>query len=291
MNFFLNIFEFNIAVIIFASVFLGGIIKGTVGIGMSMFSVPIIAFFLPPTTAIILLCVPVLITNIIQMNIPKGIGSFRFFPMFIALILGIIIGCNLILEINLSTISQIIAISIILSIGASRNIAPAWLLWPTRMILNIIRTIPSLLWALLAVVIVGSNALAGVVALTLYSVGYLAKFFSETFEATDTDAQQALQSLGANPLQSFQYGLWPNARPIIWSQCLWMLEYNVRSASIIGYVGAGGIGLHLKLYAESADSWNKFSLVLLCILVIVTFLDLVGEKIRKTIKEKLEGKN
>ena len=184
-----------------------------------------------------------------------------------------------------------IAISIVLSIGASRNIAPLWLLWPTRMLLNIIRTIPSLLWALLAVVIVGSNALAGVVALTLYSVGYLAKFFSETFEATDTDAQQALQSLGANPLQSFQYGLWPNARPIIWSQCLWMLEYNVRSASIIGYVGAGGIGLHLKLYAESADSWNKFSLVLLCILVIVTFLDLVGEKIRKTIKEKLEGKN
>ena len=98
-----------------------------------------------------------------------------------------------------------IAISIILSIGASRNIAPAWLLWPTRMLLNIIRTIPSLLWALLAVVIVGSNALAGVVALTLYSVGYLAKFFSETFEATDTDAQQALQSLGANRLQSFQY--------------------------------------------------------------------------------------
>ena len=95
------------------SVFLGAIIKGAVGIGMSMFSVPIIAFFLPPTTAMILLCVPVLITNILQMQIKKGIGSFRFLPMFIALILGIIIGCNLILEINLSLISQIIAISII----------------------------------------------------------------------------------------------------------------------------------------------------------------------------------
>ena len=127
------------------------------------------------------------------------------------------------------------------------------------MILNVIRTIPSLLWALLAVVIVGSNPLAGVIALTFYSVGYLAKFFSETFEAANTDAQKALRSLGASPLQAFQYGLWPNARPIIWSHCLWMLEYNVRSASIIGYVGAGGIGLHLKLYAESADSWNKFS--------------------------------
>ena len=113
MNFFINIFEIDIIIIIFMSVFLGAIIKGAVGIGMSMFSVPIIAFFLPPTTAMILLCVPVLITNILQMQIKKGIGSFRFFPMFIALILGIIIGCNLILEINLSMISQIIAISII----------------------------------------------------------------------------------------------------------------------------------------------------------------------------------
>jgi phosphonate transport system permease protein len=183
-----------------------------------------------------------------------------------------------------------IVISIVLSIGAARTIAPLWLLWPTRMILNVIRTIPSLLWALLAVVIVGSNPLAGVIALTFYSVGYLAKFFSETFEAADTDAQQALRSLGASPLQAFQFGLWPNARPIIWSHCLWMLEYNVRSASIIGYVGAGGIGLHLKLYAESADSWNKFSLVLLCILVIVTILDFTGEKIRQSIRDKLEGK-
>lgn len=113
MNFFINIFEIDIIAIIFMSVFLGAIIKGAVGIGMSMFSVPIIAFFLPPTTAMILLCVPVLITNILQMQIKKGVGSYRFLSMFIALIFGIIIGCNLILEINLSTISQIIAVSII----------------------------------------------------------------------------------------------------------------------------------------------------------------------------------
>ena len=69
-----------------------------------------------------------------------------------------------------------------------------------------------------------------------------------------------------------------------------MLEYNVRSASIIGYVGAGGIGLHLKLYAESAESWDKFSMVLLCMLVIVTLLDLTGEKVRKSIRDQLEGK-
>ena len=193
--------------------------------------------------------------------------------------------------VQIALVSTLLAIiiSIVLSIGAARTIAPLWLLWPIRMFLNLIRTIPSLLWALLAVVIVGSNPLAGVIALTYNSVGYLAKFFSEAFEATNTDAQKALCSLGASPLQAFQYGLWPNARPIIWSHCLWMLEYNVRSASIIGYVGAGGIGLHLKLYAESADSWNKFSMVLLCILIIVTILDFTGEKIRKSIRDKLEG--
>lgn len=216
--------------------------------------------------------------------------SSQFFPPDWSILDRTLEGLLETVQIALVSTLLSIVISIVLSIGAARTIAPLWLLWPTRMILNVIRTIPSLLWALLAVVIVGSNPLAGVIALTFYSVGYLAKFFSETFEAADTDAQQALRSLGASPLQAFQSGLWPNARPIIWSHCLWMLEYNVRSASIIGYVGAGGIGLHLKLYAESADSWNKFSLVLLCILVIVTVLDFTGEKIRQSIREKLEGK-
>jgi phosphonate transport system permease protein len=216
--------------------------------------------------------------------------SSQFFPPDWSILDRTLEGLLETVQIALVSTLLSIVISIMLSIGAARTIAPLWLLWPTRMLLNLIRTIPSLLWALLAVVIVGSNPLAGVIALTFYSVGYLAKFFSETFEAANTDAQQALRSLGASPLQAFQYGLWPNARPIIWSHCLWMLEYNVRSASIIGYVGAGGIGLHLKLYAESADSWNKFSLVLLCILVIVTVLDFTGEKIRQSIREKLEGK-
>ena len=100
-------------IVIFIAVFLGAVIKGAVGIGLSLFSVPIITFFLPPTSSMILLCIPVLITNILQMEIQKGIGSFRFGPMFIALVVGIILGCNLILHVELTTISQIIAISII----------------------------------------------------------------------------------------------------------------------------------------------------------------------------------
>ena len=102
----------NLVLIVFA-VFLGGIVKGSVGIGMSMFSVPIIAFILPPTKAMMLLCFPVIFTNFLQMDIKKGVGSFRFLPMFIFLFLGLLIGGKLILNLSLNFISISIAIVII----------------------------------------------------------------------------------------------------------------------------------------------------------------------------------
>ena len=110
----IDYFVSDILALILFSVFLGGIVKGSVGIGMSMFSVPLIAFMLPPTKAMMLLCFPVIITNFIQMNIRKGITSYRFLPMFITLLLGIIIGGKLILSFNLKTISIIIAVTIII---------------------------------------------------------------------------------------------------------------------------------------------------------------------------------
>ena len=94
-----------------------------------------------------------------------------------------------------------IFISIFLSLGAARNVSPPWILWPTRMVLNIIRTIPSSLVGIARRGDRGSNSLAGVIALTFYSVGYLAKFFSEAFESADLQAQQALRSLGASPFK------------------------------------------------------------------------------------------
>ena len=109
----LDYFETFTVTLIFFSVFLGGIVKGSVGIGMSMFSVPIIAFILPPTKAMMLLCFPVIATNLIQMNIQKGIGNYRFLPMFLMLFVGILIGGKLILNLNFQTISIIIALTII----------------------------------------------------------------------------------------------------------------------------------------------------------------------------------
>jgi phosphonate transport system permease protein len=116
--------------------------------------------------------------------------------------------------------------------------------------MNGIRTIPSLIWALIAVAIVGANPLAGVIALTFYSIGYLGKFFSDAFESVDMDVARALRALGARRIQAFQFGVWPHARPLVWSYSLWMLEYNIRSAAIIGYVGAGGLGMLIHTYME-----------------------------------------
>jgi len=111
---YLEYFETTTLSLILCSVFLGGIVKGSVGIGMSMFSVPLIAFILPPTKAMMLLCFPVILTNFIQMDIKRGISNYRFFPMFITLFMGILIGGKLILSLDLKTISIIIALTIII---------------------------------------------------------------------------------------------------------------------------------------------------------------------------------
>ena len=103
----------SIVIIIILAVLAGGLIKGTIGFGMPMVALPLIAFIIPATTAMILLCAPILLTNFLQMKIKEGISSYRFLPMIICLIVGLIIGARLILEINLNTITQIIAVSII----------------------------------------------------------------------------------------------------------------------------------------------------------------------------------
>ena len=103
----------TIVVIIIFAILAGGIIKGTLGFGMPMVALPIIAFVIPATTAMIILCAPILLTNFLQIKFKQGVSSYRFLPMFVSLVIGLIVGARLILEINLNTITQIIAISII----------------------------------------------------------------------------------------------------------------------------------------------------------------------------------
>jgi uncharacterized membrane protein YfcA len=105
--------DLSIILIIILAVLAGGLVKGTLGFGMPMVALPIIAFIIPPTTAMILLCAPIFLTNFLQIKFKEGISSYRFLPMFLSLVVGLIIGARLILEININTITQIIAVSII----------------------------------------------------------------------------------------------------------------------------------------------------------------------------------
>lgn len=166
-----------------------------------------------------------------------------------------------------------------LAVAGAQTTAPRFVNLLTRMILNAVRTLPSLIWALLAVAVVGPNSLAGVIGLTFYSLGYLGKFFSDAFESIDTEISDGLRRAGADRIQAFQYGLLPQVKPLIMSHALWMLEYNIRSAAIIGYVGAGGVGLLLHTFQEFGQ-WQKFSTVLIFILALVTLLDFFGEWMR-----------
>lgn len=222
-----------------------------------------------------------------DLDISQNLSRFLsdFFPPDLSVVQQT--GAALLETVEIAILATFFAIflSLVVGLGASQTIAPKWLVLTMRMLLNVIRTIPSLIWAVIAVAAMGANALAGVAALTLYSTGYLGKFFSEAFESVDMKVARSLRGIGADPLQAFQYGIWPHAKPLIWSHCIWMLEYNIRSASIIGYVGAGGLGLQLHAYQEF-HQWDRFATVLICILMVVTVLDLLSERIRQRITRR-----
>ncbi len=169
-----------------------------------------------------------------------------------------------------------LVLSLPLAVLASEHTAPRWLRHPVRLLLNAIRTIPAIIWALIFVAVVGLGPIAGVFALAAYSMGYLTKFFYEGLEGVDTRPAGALRALGASPFQVFFQAVLPAARPALLASCLFVFEYNIRSASILGVVGAGGIGQHLMYYID----WRQFPSAfagLLMLLVVVVALDSLSQ--------------
>jgi len=150
----------------------------------------------------------------------------------------------------------------------------------TRSLLNGIRTIPAIVWALLCVAALGLGPLAGVCALTAYSTGYLTKFFYEAFENVDPKPVSALKEIGASSSSAFIHAVWPAAKPALLTSVLFTAEYNVRSASILGIVGAGGIGFYIKEYIDYRF-FPAMTAALVMILVVVLILDAASGIIRR----------
>jgi len=172
-----------------------------------------------------------------------------------------------------------VVISLPLSMFAARNLNSKWVYAPVRAILAAIRTFPSILWAILFVIMVGLGTFAGVLAIIMYTIGFVSKLQYESIETVDADPMDAVSSIGVSKWQLVRYVILPESAPHLLSQILYMFDYNVRQSSILGLVGAGGIGFYIINYIKFFE-YGKAAVFMLVVLVVVLIIDWVSVKIR-----------
>jgi len=184
------------------------------------------------------------------------------------------------LQIALWGTALAIVCSVPLALLAAGNITPWWIHQPVRRVLDACRSINEMVFALLFVVAVGLGPFAGVLALWVHTTGVLAKLFSEAVETIDAQPVEGIRATGAHPLAEIVFGVIPQVMPLWISYALYRFESNVRSASVVGMVGAGCIGMVLWdvirgfQYAQTAS-------VLIMLVVSVSVIDLLSAQLRK----------
>jgi len=167
-----------------------------------------------------------------------------------------------------------------LGLAAARNIAPIWVVTPVRWVMNLLRSIPDLVIGLLFVVAVGLGPLPGVLAIALNTAGVLAKLFSEAVESIDKGPVEGVRATGASPLHEIFWGVIPQVAPLWTSFALYRFESNSRSATVLGLIGAGGIG-QVLFDRMNAFDFRSVSAVVLIIIVAVTLIDMLSQTMRK----------
>jgi len=177
-----------------------------------------------------------------------------------------------------TTLAAVMALPV--SLFAARNIVRSnFLRFPVRRFLDSIRGIDTLIWALVWINVVGLGPFAGVLAIAVSDFGAFGKLFSEAIEAADQKEVEGIRASGGSSLHEIRFGLMPQVLPVIAGQVLYYIESNTRSATIIGIVGAGGIGLQLAEQIRVLE-WQKVSFLILMILVAVAAIDWISGKLR-----------
>lgn len=172
-----------------------------------------------------------------------------------------------------------VAIALPLSMLAARNLNSKFVYAPIRAILAATRTFPSILWAILFVIMVGLGPFAGILAIIMYTVGFIAKLQYESIEAVDSDPVEAVSSIGVSKWQLIRHVIIPESAPHLLSQILYMFDYNVRQTTILGLVGAGGIGFYIINYIKFFE-YGKAAVFMLVVLIAVLIIDWISVKIR-----------
>ncbi len=183
--------------------------------------------------------------------------------------------------IEMAFIGTVVGVSIALPLSmlAARNLNSKFVYVPIRGILAAARTFPSILWAILFVIMVGLGPFAGILAIIMYTIGFIAKLQYESIEAIDAEPVEAISSIGISKGQLIRHVVLPESAPHLLSQILYMFDYNVRQTSILGLVGAGGIGFYIINYIKFFE-YGKAAVFMLVVLITVLIIDYVSVKIR-----------
>ncbi|WP_118184804.1 phosphonate ABC transporter, permease protein PhnE [Paraburkholderia phosphatilytica] len=165
---------------------------------------------------------------------------------------------------------------------SAHNMAPQWIVQPVRRAMDACRAINEMVFAMLFIVAVGLGPFAGVLALWVHTTGVLAKLFAEAVEAIDPRPAEGVRATGATSLDEIVYGVLPQVMPLWISYALYRFESNVRSAMVVGMVGAGGIGVVLYESIRSF-AYAQTAAVMIMVIVVVSALDLASAKLRERV--------
>ena len=162
---------------------------------------------------------------------------------------------------------------------SARNVAAPPLFYPARVVLNFFRSVDTLVYALVFVAAVGLGPFPGVLAVIAYTTTSLAKLYSEAIEGIERGPVDAITATGATRLQVLRFGVLPQVLPLFLSYVLYRLETNIRAATVLGFVGAGGIGFYLQTYLRTID-YPAASTVLLVTVLMVMVVDAISSRLR-----------
>jgi phosphonate transport system permease protein len=206
----------------------------------------------------------------------------RMMPPDLRVLPAVLKGALTTIEIALLGTTVAAALALPLGFLSARNVSAPSIFYPARAILNFFRSVDTLVYALVFVAAVGLGPFPGVLAVIAYTTTSLAKLYSEAIEGIEPGPVDAITATGATRLQVLRFGVLPQVLPLFLSYVLYRLETNIRAATILGFVGAGGIGFYLQTYLRMID-YPAASTTLLVTVVMVMVIDAASSRIRSNL--------
>lgn len=189
---------------------------------------------------------------------------------------------EMIITVNIAIWGTFLAVVFAFPLGilSSSNMVPIYILQPIRRLMDLCRAIHEVVFAVLFVVAVGLGPFAGVMAIFVSTTGVLAKLFSEAVEAIDPRLVEAIKVAGGSSIQQVIYGVIPQVLPLWISFSLYRLESNIRSATVLGIIGAGGIG-QIMFESIRGFQYSQSSAILIIVILTVVIMDILSQQLRK----------